>query len=82
MYIVFPWTCKGGVYTEHADHTSQLLFIEKWQEARGRNVTSNEIVHWRRESEPMADLVNTFDFDSPDYSIQKFLGLSFIKCRP
>jgi phospholipase C len=67
MYIVSPWTRNGGVYTEHADHTSQLLFIEKWQEAKGRNVTSNEIVHWRRDN--MADLVNAFDFDNPDYSI-------------
>lgn len=71
MYIVSPWTRKGGVYTEHADHTSQLLFIEKWQGAKGRNVTSNEIVHWRRDN--MADLVNTFDFDNPDYSIPNLL---------
>ena len=65
MYIISPWTRNGGVYTEHADHTSQLLFIEKWQAAKGKNVTSNEVVPWRRQN--MADLTNAFDFDNPNY---------------
>ncbi|SCO42877.1 related to non-hemolytic phospholipase C precursor [Fusarium fujikuroi] len=67
FYIISPFTRKGGVYTEHADHTSQVSFIEKWQAAKGRDVTTDEMVPWRREN--MADLVNAFDFKNPDYSI-------------
>ncbi|KAJ6779932.1 hypothetical protein PWT90_05353 [Aphanocladium album] len=66
MYIISPWTRNGGVYTEHADHTSQLQFIEKWQAAKGRNVVTDQMVQWRRDN--MADLVSAFNFDKPDYS--------------
>ncbi|KAF4989206.1 hypothetical protein FGRMN_9263 [Fusarium graminum] len=66
FYIISPFTRKGGVYTEHCDHTSQISFIEKWQAAKGRDVKSDEVVPWRREN--MADLVNAFDFENPDYS--------------
>ncbi|RCI17139.1 hypothetical protein L249_1867 [Ophiocordyceps polyrhachis-furcata BCC 54312] len=67
MYIISPWTRNGGVYTDHADHNSQLLFIEKWQASKGRNVTTNEMVPWRRRN--MADLVAAFDFQNPDYTV-------------
>ncbi|KJZ70500.1 hypothetical protein HIM_10129 [Hirsutella minnesotensis 3608] len=67
MYIISPWTRRGGVYAEHADHNSQLLFIEKWQAAKGRNVTTDEMVAWRRRN--MADLVGAFDFARPDLSV-------------
>ncbi|KAL3608885.1 hypothetical protein FPOAC2_03896 [Fusarium poae] len=67
FYIISPFTRKGGVYTEHCDHTSQIAFIERWQAAKGRDVKSEELVPWRREN--MADLVNAFDFKNPDYSI-------------
>lgn len=67
MYIISPWTRRGGVFTEHADHNSQLLFVEKWQAAKGRNVTTSQMVSWRREH--MSDLVNAFDFERPDYSL-------------
>ncbi|KAJ6445259.1 non-hemolytic phospholipase C precursor [Purpureocillium lavendulum] len=69
FYIISPWTRNGGVYTEHIDHNSQILFIEKWQAAKGRNVTTEEMVSWRREN--MGDLLNAFDFDNPDYSLPK-----------
>ncbi|GJN81972.1 hypothetical protein PLIIFM63780_005508 [Purpureocillium lilacinum] len=67
FYIISPWTRKGGVYTEHSDHNSQLLFIEQWQAAKGRNVTTREMVEWRRDH--MGDLVAAFDFDHPDTSL-------------
>lgn len=70
FYIISPWTRNGGVFVEHSDHNSQIKFIEKWQAAKGRNVTSEEMAPWRREN--MADLVNAFDFDNPDYSIPSF----------
>ncbi|KAM0738212.1 hypothetical protein ACQRIT_007404 [Beauveria bassiana] len=67
FYIISPWTRNGGVYTEHTDHNSQILFLEKWQEAKGRDVKTDEMVHWRREN--MGDLVNAFDFDTPNYEV-------------
>ncbi|PNY26837.1 Non-hemolytic phospholipase C [Tolypocladium capitatum] len=67
FYIISPWTRNGGVYTEHADHSSQILFVEKWQAAKGKNVTTGEMVHWRREH--MGDLVSAFDFENPDYTV-------------
>lgn len=67
FYIISPWTRNGGVYTEHCDHNSQILFLEKWQAAKGRDVKTDEMVAWRREN--MADLVNAFDFANPDYDV-------------
>lgn len=67
FYIISPWTRRGGVYTEHADHNSQIKFIEAWQAAKGKNVRTPEMVPWRRDH--MGDLVAAFDFDNPDYSI-------------
>ena len=39
FYIISPWTRKGGVFTEHASHDSQILFLEKWSAAHGKNWT-------------------------------------------
>ncbi|KAN0098311.1 PLC-E protein [Hyaloscypha variabilis] len=66
--IISPWTRGGHVFTEHADHTSQILFIEEWLEALGyEGIRTTEIPAWRRAH--MSNLVNAFDFDHPDYSI-------------
>ena len=67
FYIISPWTRNGGVYVEHADHNSQLMFIEQWQAAKGRNVTSKEMAPWRRAN--MGNLMSAFDFQNPDYSL-------------
>lgn len=67
FYIVSPFTRKGGVYTEHTDHTSQIKFVEKWQAAKGKNVVTPEIPAWRRSA--MGDLVGAFDFENPDFSV-------------
>lgn len=67
FYIVSPWTRGGYVYTENADHNSQIKFVEQWLAAKGHNVTTNQMATWRREN--MADLTKAFDFDHPDYSI-------------
>ncbi|TPX12391.1 uncharacterized protein E0L32_006803 [Thyridium curvatum] len=67
FFIVSPWTRGGKVFTEHADHNSQLLFVEKWQAAKGRDVRTDEMPAWRREH--MSDLVAAFDFDNPDLSL-------------
>lgn len=65
--IISPWTRNGNVFTEHADHNSQIMFVEEWLAAKGKNVTTNEMPSWRREH--MSNLVNAFDFTNPDYSL-------------
>ncbi|QIW99400.1 hypothetical protein AMS68_004918 [Peltaster fructicola] len=73
--IVSPWTRGGHVYTEHADHSSQIKFIEQWQLAKGKNVTLNTVAPWRRQN--MADLTKAFDFANPDYSIPEALNATY-----
>ncbi|CAG8959840.1 hypothetical protein HYFRA_00001749 [Hymenoscyphus fraxineus] len=67
FYIISPWTRGGSVFTEHADHNSQILFIEEWLAAKGKNVKTDQMVPWRREH--MSSLVNAFDFTNPDFSL-------------
>jgi phospholipase C len=67
FYIVSPWTRGGSVFTEHADHNSQIMFIEEWLAAKGKNVVTKEMAPWRRDH--MSSLVNAFDFANPDYSL-------------
>lgn len=65
--VVSPWTRGGSVFVEHADHNSQILFLENWLAAKGYNITTPEMNPWRREH--MSTLVNMFDFENPDYSV-------------
>ncbi|KAK5689583.1 hypothetical protein LTR97_012756 [Elasticomyces elasticus] len=75
LFIVSPWTRGGHVFTEHADHGSQILFVEEWLQALGYdNVQSKELPPWRREH--MSNLVNAFDFDHPDYSLPSMFHAS------
>ncbi|KAK4552522.1 hypothetical protein LTR86_010366 [Recurvomyces mirabilis] len=68
FFMISPWTRGGHVFTEHADHGSQIMFVEQWLEALGyNNIQSKELPPWRREH--MSNLVNAFDFDNPDYSL-------------
>ncbi|KAJ5921076.1 hypothetical protein N7466_009402 [Penicillium verhagenii] len=68
FYMISPWTRGGRVFTERADHNSQILFVEQWLEARGyKNVQTPEMVNWRREH--MSNLVNALDLDNPDMSL-------------
>jgi phospholipase C len=67
FYMVSPWTRGGAVFAEHADHSSQILFLEAWQAARGANVTTDQMGPWRRAH--MSNLVAAFDFANPDYSV-------------
>ncbi|KAF2725554.1 non-hemolytic phospholipase C precursor [Polychaeton citri CBS 116435] len=75
FYIISPWTRGGHVYVEHADHTSQIKFVEQWLESKGHNATTNQIPSWRREN--MADLTKAFDFSHPDYSIPSMPNASY-----
>ncbi|KAJ5312138.1 hypothetical protein N7508_002968 [Penicillium antarcticum] len=68
FYMISPWTRGNRVFTERADHNSQILFVEEWLAARGhKNIQTDQMVSWRREH--MSNLVNAFDFENPDYSL-------------
>ncbi|KAL2003706.1 hypothetical protein VTN02DRAFT_2609 [Thermoascus thermophilus] len=68
FYIVSPWTRGNRVFTERADHNSQILFIEEWLSAKGyEGIQTDQMVPWRREH--MSNLVNAFDFKHPNYSV-------------
>lgn len=67
FYIISPWTRGSHVFTEHADHNSQILFLEQWLQTKGHNVRTDQMVEWRRQH--MSNLVNAFDFEHPDYSL-------------
>ena len=66
FYIVSPWTQGGNVFTEHASHESQILFLEQWAKAVGKPFYTHEIGSWRRKH--MSNLVNAFDFNNEDTS--------------
>ena len=58
--MVSPWTRGGRVFTERADHNSQILFLEQWLEARGyKGIFTDQMVSWRRSH--MSNLVNALD---------------------
>lgn len=68
FYMISPWTRGNRVFTERADHNSQILFLEDWLTARGhKNITTDQMVLWRRNH--MSNLVNALDFEHPDYSL-------------
>ncbi|KAF5352278.1 hypothetical protein D9758_011976 [Tetrapyrgos nigripes] len=62
--VISPWTRGGNVFTEPADHISQILFLEQWAAARGTPFISAEVNDWRREH--MSNLTGMFDWDHPD----------------
>ncbi|MFV4677367.1 alkaline phosphatase family protein, partial [Mycobacterium tuberculosis] len=57
MYVLSPWTRGGRVFSEVADHTSVLRFME----ARF-GVAEHNITPWRRAI--CSDLVGAFDFSA------------------
>jgi len=49
MVIASPWSKGGFVNSQVFDHTSSLMFMEKWLNKKtGKNVKSNNISDWRR----------------------------------
>jgi phospholipase C len=70
--IISPWTRGGHVFTEHADHNSQIMFVETWLEALGyKGVVTDQMPAWRRAH--MSNLVNAFDFDNVSFHPDKEL---------
>lgn len=49
MVIASPWSKGGFVNSQVFDHTSSLMFMEKWLNKKtGRQIKSNNISDWRR----------------------------------
>ncbi|WP_316802392.1 phosphocholine-specific phospholipase C [Pedobacter nototheniae] len=49
MVIASPWSKGGFVNSQVLDHTSSLMFMEKWLTKKtGKTVKSNNISDWRR----------------------------------
>lgn len=69
FYAVSPWTRNGGVFTEHAAHESQILFLEEWAKAVGKPFHTKEMNPWRRAQ--FSNLVNMLDFSHHDSSVLK-----------
>lgn len=62
-FIISPWTRGGNVFTEFADHTSDIQFVEEWAAANGyKGVYAKSLTPWRRQH--MSNLVNAFDFNN------------------
>jgi phospholipase C len=70
FYIISPWTRGAQVFTEHADHTSQILFLEQFLQANGYDFVDEQISDWRRAH--MSNLVNGFDFDNASQPLSYF----------
>ncbi|KAK7202940.1 hypothetical protein BZA70DRAFT_228980, partial [Myxozyma melibiosi] len=75
FFAISPWSRGGHVFTEPSDHTSQLMFIEAWAAANGKNVTLSTINGWRREH--MSDLTGMFDFENPSYDLPTLTNVSW-----
>lgn len=49
MVIASPWSKGGFVNSQVFDHTSSIMFMEKWLNKKtGKNIKSNNISDWRR----------------------------------
>ncbi|KAK2601767.1 hypothetical protein QQS21_004651 [Conoideocrella luteorostrata] len=72
-FIISPWTRGGHVFSETGDHTSDIMFLEAWAAAHGYNMTNSNITPWRRQH--MTNMVNAFDFESPDYSLPQITAV-------
>lgn len=49
MVVASPWSKGGFVNSQVLDHTSSLMFMEKWLTKKtGKNIKSNNISDWRR----------------------------------
>jgi len=59
MIVASPWSRGGFVNSQVFDHTSSLMFMEKWLGKKtGKKIKSNNISQWRREM--CGDLTSVF----------------------
>lgn len=73
--MVSPWTRGNRIFTERADHNSQILFLEAWLTARGyKNIRTDEMVPWRRKH--MSNLVSALDLQHVGYSDRWYVQIA------
>ncbi|HEY4304515.1 MAG TPA: phospholipase C, phosphocholine-specific [Gemmatimonadaceae bacterium] len=48
LVIASPWSRGGAVNSQVFDHTSVLMFVEKWLSGKGKYVKETNISDWRR----------------------------------
>ncbi|HLO97284.1 MAG TPA: phospholipase C, phosphocholine-specific, partial [Fimbriimonas sp.] len=72
LVIVSPWTRGGCVNSQVCDHTSILMFIERWLEGKGTPVRETNLSEWRRTV--CGDLTSAFKpYNGERYEMPKFL---------
>ncbi|MBC7416572.1 MAG: phospholipase C, phosphocholine-specific [Pedobacter sp.] len=73
MIIASPWSKGGFVNSQVFDHTSSLMFVEKWLKNKtGKSIKSQNISDWRREM--CGDLTSTFrTSEENNVSLPEFL---------
>ncbi|WP_394803651.1 alkaline phosphatase family protein [Niabella hibiscisoli] len=73
MIVASPWSRGGFVNSQIHDHTSTLMFLEKFlQKKTGKNIVSNNISSWRRHV--CGDLSSVFrPYNGERYPLPDFL---------
>src|SRR6202012_5235991 len=73
MIIASPWSLGGWVNSQHFDHTSTLMFLERFiKEKYGKTVYEENISPWRRASS--GDLTSVFRSYDPKEGALDFLN--------
>jgi phospholipase C len=73
MIIASPWSLGGWVNSQHFDHTSTLMFLERFmQEKYGKTVREENISPWRRAIS--GDLTSVFRPYDPKQAALDFLN--------
>jgi phospholipase C len=73
MIVVSPWSCGGWVNSQVFDHTSTLMFLERFvQEKYGKTVREENISAWRRAVS--GDLTSVFRPYDPKEASLDFLN--------
>ncbi|MBI1320766.1 MAG: phospholipase C, phosphocholine-specific [Candidatus Hydrogenedens sp.] len=72
LVVASPWTRGGSVNSQVCDHTSILMFLETWLEAKGTPVAEPNIGPWRRTV--CGDLTSAFKpFNGEKYELPEHL---------
>lgn len=70
--IASPWTRGGCVNSQVSDHTSVLMFMEKWLAGKGKPVPEPNISAWRRTV--CGDLTSAFrPYNGEVYALPQYL---------
>lgn len=72
LVIASPWSRGGFVNSQVFDHTSIIMFVEKFLQNKGKSVRDNNISTWRRSI--CGDLTTTFrPYEGEQYKLPTFV---------